>query len=40
MKAAAFRAQVAVRDSKAPDGDTLIVSVNVFAAFIDGIVRG
>ncbi|WP_180685395.1 DUF397 domain-containing protein [Streptomyces gossypiisoli] len=37
VEVAAIRSQVAVRDSKAPLDDTLIVSANAFAAFVEGI---
>ncbi|MDH6627859.1 hypothetical protein M2271_005688 [Streptomyces sp. LBL] len=35
-----LRNQVAVRDSKIPQGDALTVSTGAFAAFVDGMAKG
>ncbi|MGW3725815.1 DUF397 domain-containing protein [Streptomyces sp. F001] len=40
VEIAALRTQVAVRDSKVPHGDTLVVSADAFAAFVEGITGG
>jgi hypothetical protein len=39
VEVAALQAQVAVRDSKIPDGNTLTVSTGAFVAFVEGVTR-
>ncbi|WP_280890269.1 DUF397 domain-containing protein [Streptomyces sp. LBL] len=40
VEVADLRNQVAVRDSKIPQGDALTVSTGAFAAFVDGMAKG
>jgi hypothetical protein len=40
VEVADLRSRVAVRDSKIPDQETLLVSADAFAMFISGIAEG
>ncbi|MDQ1049006.1 DUF397 domain-containing protein [Streptomyces sp. V4I2] len=39
VEVADLRTRVALRDSKVPQGDTLTISADAFATFVEGIAR-